>query len=419
MNLLRVSWRNLWHRPFSTAVSVLLMLLGVSMVSLILQLSNQLEAQFTKNIAGIDMVIGAKGSAKQLILSSIYHIDAPTGNIPKADVDRIFKNPMIKTAIPLAYGDSYKGFKIVGTTHSYFTHFETELEQGKLFEENLEVVLGATVAQRLQLKIGDHFHSTHGMEEADDEHVHEEHAYSVVGILKPTGLALDQLILSNVESVWQIHESEHNEENGTDAHEEHIDEIEHEHLEHIEDDHHKKEYTAVLVKFSSKMGMLMLPRLVNENPYLQAAMPSIEISNLIDQLGLGLKTLRLLAVLIIVISGISVFLSLLAALKERKYELAIMRSLGAHPLQLVLLVVYEALLIAIVSSGIGLVASRLMLLYLGAYLDENYHYSFNQIGLLIDEYWLVGLSLIIAIASALIPSILAFRINISKTLAED
>ncbi|MFY0674447.1 MAG: ABC transporter permease [Bacteroidia bacterium] len=396
MNLLRVSWRNLWHRPFSTAVSVLLMLLGVSMVSLVLHISSQLQGQFTKNIAGIDMVIGAKGSPKQLILSSVYHIDAPTGNILKSEVDDILKHPMIKTAIPLAYGDSYKGFKIVGTTKDYLSHFNAEIAEGEVFEESLEVVLGAKVAQRLGLKLGSYFHGTHGMEEADDEQVHAHHDYKVVGILKPTGLALDQLLICNVASVWDIHSEEH-----ATTHEQ------------------EREYTAVLIKFSNPMGMMMIPRTVNEKTNMQAAMPSIEISSLIDQMGLGVETLRLLALLIIIISGISVFLSLLAALKERKYELAIMRSLGAHPLQLVFLVIYEALLISVVSAFLGLLLSRFMLIYLGTYLDQNFHYNFDSIGILNEEYLLIGLALLIGFVAALVPSFMAFKVNISKTLSQD
>lgn len=396
MNLLRVSWRNLWHKPFSTAVSVLLMTLGVAMVALVLHLGEQVEGQFTKNLAGIDMVVGAKGSPKQLILSSIYHIDAPTGNISKSETDKILRHPMVKKAIPLAYGDSYKGYKILGTNQDYLEHFGAELSSGKQFDKNLEVVLGARAAERLGLGVGGHFHGTHGMEEADTEHAHEEHSYQVVGVLKESGLAIDQLILCNIGSVWQIHEDE-----------------DHRHEEHEE------EYTAVLVSFTSPMGMMMLPRLINEQSKLQAALPSIEINSLIHQMGLGIETLRLIALLIIVISGISVFFSLLSALKERKYELAIMRSLGAHPLQLVLLVVYEALLISIVSSIIGIVTSRGLLMVLSNYLDENYHYYFDKWHLLPEEYWLVGLTVLIGIAASLIPSFIAFRTNISKTLAED
>lgn len=395
MNLLRVSWRNLRHKPLNTAVSVLLMTLGVTMVSLVLHLGKQIENQFLKNTTGIDMVIGAKGSPKQLILSSIYHIDAPTGNISVAAVEKILRHPMVKSYIPMAFGDSYKGYKILGTTTDYIAHYEGELGEGRLYEKELEVVLGARVAKRLGLSIGDHFHGTHGMEELDTEHTHEGHSYQVVGMLKPSGLVIDQLIMCSVSSVWQIHDEEHA---STEK---------------------EKEYTSVLVRFRSPMALMSLPRLVNKESELQAALPSIEINSLIHQMGLGIETLRLLAMLIISISGLSVFFSLLSALRERKYELALMRSLGAHPLQLCLLVVYEALLIAILSVVVGLVLSRALLTILSNYVADTYHYYFNEWALINDEYWLIGLTLLIAFAASLIPALMAFRVNISKTLSDN
>lgn len=398
MNLLRVSWRNLRHKPLNTAVSVLLMTLGVTMVSLVLHLGLQIENQFLKNTAGIDMVVGAKGSPKQLILSSIYHIDAPTGNIPVKEVQKILRHPMVKSYIPMAFGDSYKGYKILGTKTAYIEHYEGTIAKGQLYEKDLEVVLGARVAQRLGLGIGDHFHGTHGMEEKDTEHTHEGHSYQVVGVLKGSGTVLDQLILCSVGSVWQIHDEGH--DHG------------------VEDGAHEKEYTSVLVKFTSPMGMMALPRLVNQQTQMQAALPSIEINSLIHQMGLGIETLQLLAFLIISISGLSVFFSLLSALKERKYELALMRSLGAHPLQMCLLVIYEALLIALISLGIGLLLSRGLLTLLSGYVEDNYHYYFDQWGLIGEEYWLSGLTLLIALAASLIPAAMAFRVNISETLSD-
>ena len=397
MNLLRVSWRNLRHKPFSTSVSVLLMTLGIAMVSLVIHLGRQIEDQFLKNIAGVDMVVGAKGSPTQLILSSIYHIDAPTGNISKREVEQVLKNPMVESMIPLAYGDSYKGYRILGTTPAYLELYQGSLEEGRSIKADLEVVIGATVAERLGLQVGSHFHGTHGMNEEDTEHQHESHAYQVVGVLERSGLVIDQLIISNIESVWEIH-NEHQHEEGEEK---------------------EPEYTAVLVSFKNPMGMMMVPRLVNEKTTLQAALPSIEVNALIHQLGFGISTLRLLAILIIVISSISVFLSLLSKLKERKYELALMRSLGAHPLQLCLLLLYEGLLIALVSAIAGLITSRVLLLIISGYIDNNFHYTIQNVGLVSEEYWLFGTSLLIALVASMVPAIIAFRIDISKTLAED
>lgn len=394
MNLLRVSWRNLRHKPFATSVSVMLMTLGVAMVSLVIHLSYQIENQFKKNTAGIDMVVGAKGSPKQLILSSIYHIDAPTGNIDKEEVEKVLNHSLVESWVPLAFGDSYKGYKILGTTEDYLDLYSAEMAEGRRFAKNLEVVLGSVVAERLGLRLGDHFHGTHGMNEADTEHSHEGHSYSVVGILEVSGLVVDQLIMCNIPSVWEIH----NEGGETQA---------------------PKEYTSALVSFKSPMGQIMLAPLINKNTNLQCALPAIEINSLIHQLGFGIDTLRLLALLIIIISSISVFLSLLSKLRERKYELALMRSLGAHPLQLCLLLLYEGLLIAIVSGVAGIVSSRVLLLVISGYIDDNFHYSIQNMGFMPDEWWLLASALGIALVASLIPAIIAFKIDISKTLAED
>ncbi|MBI3143430.1 MAG: ABC transporter permease [Bacteroidetes bacterium] len=390
--MVKVAWFNLWHKPFSAIVSIMLMVLGVGMVSLVLHLGNQIEGQFTRNLGGVDMVVGAKGSPKQLILSAMYHIDAPTGNIPRLEAERIMKHPMLEAAVPLAYGDSYKGFKILGTTPGYFSLFDAELAQGVLNDKNMEVVLGHRAAHALGLGLGGHFHGTHGTEEADEEHVHHGHAYEVVGILKPTGLAIDQLIICNIGTVWEIHGGA---DEGAD-----------------------QEYTAVLAKWKGPMAMLTLPRLINTQTSMQAALPSIEISSLIDQLGIGIRTLESLAWLIIVVSGLSVWLSLLGALRERRYELAIMRSLGAHPVQLFALVMVEASMIAIMASVGGLVLSRLLLWYLSLYMAETYHYELAGFVLMAKEIWLVALSMAVALCAALTPAALAYRTNVTKILSE-
>ena len=119
MNIRRLAWKNIIYNHFNTILSILLMTFGVGIISLLLLLNNQIDKQLQNNLRGIDMVIGAKGSPLQLILSSVYHIDNPTGNISFKEVEKLTKNPMIDFTIPLSYGDSYNGFRIVGTTSQY------------------------------------------------------------------------------------------------------------------------------------------------------------------------------------------------------------------------------------------------------------------------------------------------------------
>ena len=160
MTINRLSWINIIRNPFNTILSLLLMSFGIGIISLILLLNQSIEDKLRGNLNGIDMVIGAKGSPLQLILSSIYHIDNPTGNILIEDVNKIKSNPMIESTIPLSFGDSYKGFRIVGTTHAYPQLFKVNFNVGKLWHKSMQIVVGSDVAEACQLKIGSTFFSS-------------------------------------------------------------------------------------------------------------------------------------------------------------------------------------------------------------------------------------------------------------------
>ncbi|MEO0779927.1 MAG: ABC transporter permease, partial [Bacteroidota bacterium] len=185
MNLLRLSWKNLTYKPLNLGLSLLLFALGTGLVSLLFLLEKQLEDQFEKNLAGVDLVIGAKGSPLQLILSSMYHIDSPTGNISVQEARPFLnpKHPLIAEAIPLSMGDSYRSHRIIGTDASILAFYEAELVEGRLWSRNFEVTLGARAARELGLRIGDTFQSSHGLVQNDDL-IHDDVApFVVVGIL--------------------------------------------------------------------------------------------------------------------------------------------------------------------------------------------------------------------------------------------
>jgi putative ABC transport system permease protein len=391
-------------RPLSTSLSLILLALGVGIISLILQINHRIQAQLDNNLRGIDMVMGAKGSPLQLILSAVYHIDDPTGNISLREAGKLQHNRLVASSVPLSYGDSYQGFRIVGTTHQYPELYAATLAQGRLWQKPLEVTLGAGVAQQLKLKPGDTFSGAHGLSEGGE--THEEHAYRVVGILNYSNSVLDQLILTATESVWQVHQHEH--AGG-----------EHNHGEAEEEDTTagEQEITAMLVKFRSPMGMLQLPRMINENTTMQAAVPAYEISRLFNLMGVGLETLRTLAVVIMVVSGLSVFISLYNALKDRKFELALMRTYGASRGQLVWLVVQEGVLLTLLGFVLGILGSRLGLWLTTELVAANYHYDFTSWVWLPEESRLLLAALALGLLASLLPALKAFNINISKTLA--
>jgi putative ABC transport system permease protein len=381
------------------------MTFGVGVISLLLLLNNQIEQQLQSNLRGIDMVVGAKGSPLQLILSSVYHIDNPTGNIPYKEANKLDKNPLVDFTIPLSFGDSYNGYRIVGTTHQYTELYEVSLKEGRLWNRSLEVVLGSTVAEIHQLKIGDTFYGTHGLVEGG--HVHDDYAYEVVGILKASYSTLDQLILTKSESVWKVHNHQTIEEEHDyhtcdhDDHDHHTcnhDNHDHEHDEIVAETYSIPEdamITALLVKFKSPVGFIQLPRKVNETTSLQAAVPALEISRLTSLLGFGVQTINTIAFIIIIVSGLSIFISLYNSLKKRRYELALMRVHGATKWQLVKLVLQEGMILSVLGAIFGLLISRITLFSMSLFVEHKYAVNSFQFNLISEEIWLIPIALVI------------------------
>jgi putative ABC transport system permease protein len=163
MSLLGLSLAYIRARAQNAALNLALLALGVGTIVLLLLFSAQLEERLTRDARGFDLVIGGKGSPLQLILSSIYHVDFPTGNIPLAEAEQWTAHPLVAEAIPLALGDSLAGFRIVGTEHGYAEHYSAELAEGRLWKEPFEATLGAVVAAQTGLAVGDSFVGSHGL----------------------------------------------------------------------------------------------------------------------------------------------------------------------------------------------------------------------------------------------------------------
>ncbi len=422
MNIFKLSVKNIVDRPLNTFLSLLLLALGVGLISLVLHISTIVEEQFEKNIKGIDMVTGAKGSPLQLILSSVLHIDDPTGNIELVEAKKLMQHPLVKKAIPLSYGDSHKGYRIVGTERSYLDLYEAKVAKGKIWEKSFEVTVGASVAKVLELDIGDHFFSTHGLVSVETAPGHEEHPFTVVGVLEPTNSVIDQLILTSLESVWEVHDhgNEHQESDDEHEKEEHMPHDDHE--MHEEEHNHRyeedKEITALLVKFRSPLGTIQIPRQINENTNMQAAVPSYEISRLFNLLGIGVETLKVLALAIILVSGISVFISLYNSLKERVYEMALMRTFGASKWQVFTLVVNEGLILSFLGFVFGTLGCYMALAILSHLSNNSFVFSFLDIINSKDTFFLFLLTIGVGVFSSIIPAFKALRVNISKTLGE-
>ncbi|MDB4539016.1 MAG: ABC transporter permease [Saprospiraceae bacterium] len=441
MNNIKLAWKNLTNKPLNMMLSLVLFALGVGMISMIFLIENQVQEKFDKNLAGISLVIGAKGSPLQMILCNMYHVDDPTGNVKIKDVKPFLsgRNPLIDKAIPLSLGDSYKGFRIVGTTQDYPELYDVKTAKGKIWKDNFEANIGADVAKIANLKIGDTFYSTHGFL-SDGMNGHEHGQFKVVGIFQKSNSVIDQLILTTTQSIWEVHDNHDHEEEAlveesTDNHEghDHAEGDDHAHDHNHEGHDHAasqkplieevdQEITSILIKFkeSSKKSFQALTMLrgINENTEVMAASPAIELNRLYDNMSLGESFLRNLAMIIVFVSGLSIFISLFSSLRDRKYELALMRVMGATPTKLFFLIILEGLLLAVIGYVIGIILSHLGMSVFAGQMEDKYHYSFTAAKFLKEEFYLLGGALFIGFVAAVIPAYQAFRTDISQTLTE-
>lgn len=415
MSLFILVWNYLKARPLNTAINIILLSLGIAVITILLLVNNQLSKKITENSRGIDLVVGAKGSPLQLILCNIFHVDFPTGNIRLSEAERIARNRLVKKAIPLALGDSYKSYRIIGTTREYADLYKAELARGDWWKNTLEVNLGAVVQEQTQLRIGDQFASSHGL--TLEGHAHDEHRYIVTGILKKSNTVLDNIILTNIESVWEMHEEKR------EAPEEHEltkldDSVEPSRLvPSVAAGDSIREITSMLIQYRSPLGAVQLPRLVNSQSSMQAASPAFETARLFSILGVGVDILMGFAYVLIAISGLSIFIALYNSLKERRYDMAIMRSMGATRSRLFLSILLEGGILTFIGCVAGLLMGHGVLVSLNAMVEQTQKAGITGIAFYSQEWIILGASLLLGLLCALIPAVQAYRTDISKVLA--
>ena len=446
MNILRLSWKNIISKPLPSLLSMLLLAVGLS-TAIILKLT---EHQLTENINNtgkdVKLVIGAKGSRLQLVLSSVFQIDNPTGNINYGFYTLLKRNRMIKEMIPVSMGDSYKRKRIVGTNHDYIRLFSGKLMDGVLFEKPLEATIGSVVASELGLKVGDEFVGGHGMEEV--LHSHDEYKYKVVGVLDRSGSVLDNLILTPVQTVWIMHAG-HNDDSeytleGTEeaAHDEHEhaheeiledslpqkhEEHNHEHHEHAElnleellanIDPKDREITAILfpnLSGNAKIGVL---NNANNQPNMMAVDPAPEIALLKNKLTPFVSIIIAISWFITVIAMFSVFIGLLNSLRGRKYEIALMRVLGASKAKVLVSILFEGIILSVLGYLLCLVLSHAGMELIGNWMQNEYQYEFTGWIFLNSELIYLLVAIAIGLVSALIPAYKAYNTDISETLSK-
>lgn len=412
MNIVLLVWNYLKARPLNTAINILLLSLGIAVITILLLFNNQVAKKLSENTKGIDLVVGAKGSPLQLILCNIFHIDFPTGNIKLNEAEKISRNRLIKSTIPLALGDSYQTFRIVGTTQMYAELYHAELAEGSWWKNNLEVTIGSNVQQHTKLRLNDEFNSAHGLTQGG--HAHNEHRYVVKGVMKKTNSVVDNLILTNIESIWQMHD------------EEEVDQV-HRTMDttfvpsalvpSIASSDSMKEITSMLIKYRSPLAAVQLPRIVNSQSSLQAASPAFETARVMSILGVGADIIKGFAYVLILISALSIFIALYNSLKERKYDMAVMRTMGASRTKLFVSILAEGGLLTFLGSVIGILMGHGVVIIFSSLLEEAQKTGITGIIFYPEEWIILGGSLLLGLLCAVIPALQAYRTDISRILA--
>jgi putative ABC transport system permease protein len=380
------------RRPLATLLVVVLAALGVAIAVLTLILSNELESRMRRDAEGVDLVVGAKGSPLQLVLAGVYHVDVAPGNIPYAALDRLRANRSVGEAIPLALGDSVAGFRIVGTESALARHYGAKLAAGAMFEEPMQAVLGSGVAKAAGLAVGATFAGTHGL--AAGGAAHDDDWYTVVGILAPTGRVVDRLVLTPVESVWDVHAS------------------------HQGTAHADRELTMILVRFATPLAAATLAREINAQSALVAASPALETARMFTVFGVGLDVVRAFAGVLVGASILLLFVALAQALEERRYDLAILRALGARRSDLVFVLMAESVALALAGAVLGVAIAHVAAASIGAWLPAAAPLASAAWRFSGNEGLVVALAVGGGILAACWPAWRASRLDVAATLSD-
>jgi putative ABC transport system permease protein len=456
---LQVAWRNVSARPIQTTVSALVVALAIALFVAVALLSDALQRGIIRasDPFGV-LVVGAKGSAQQLVLSTLLLQGNPVGNIPQHIFDDLAADPRTALVVPIAMGDNVGGARIIGTNENFFALRPSELEEpafqlasGRLFAADFEVVLGSRAAQGLGLREGDQFVPSHGVTPGLEQDVHGE-AHTVVGILQPSRTPYDNAAFTTVVSVQSVHaehadeehadeehadeehtdeehtdeehadeehaDEEHTDEEHTDeehADEEHTDE-EHADEEHADEEHADDQITAILVKPTGFIEQNELWQEFYTGTEAQAAFPGRELGGLFDLLNQGQTLLVWVGYLAAGMAGLTLFLAVYGAAGARERLLAIMRGLGANRQVIFQVVMFEAMWVAL----LGALAGR-ALGYGTAWLITQRLADESAIPLRVRYLpeletllWLLPLGL--GLVAGLLPAWQAYRVNVIEKL---
>ncbi|MHB9129660.1 MAG: ABC transporter permease [Armatimonadota bacterium] len=398
-------------RRVVTLVTILSVALGLGLATVVLILSRSTRETLQQETAYWDVIVGAKGSGLQLVLNGLYYLDAPVGNINTHVWEHLKGHPSVKAVVPITMGDNYFGVPIVGTTHDFFTDRTARngrpiLADGQYFARPMEVVIGADVARRQHLALGDKIVGSHGWGAGGAAHA--DQPYTVVGMLASTGSSLDRAIYTEYRSVWEIHQHHHHQEgHGHNAAAKHHDEA------HGEAHTQTQEVTSLLVRLTKPGRRYQFVEEVNADLPAMAAVPVDEINKVTVTFLNPMQNIMLaIAYLVAIVSALGILATLYLTIHQRRRDIAILRSLGATQGDIFRLITIEAAIIAGVGVLVGGLLGHGALAACASYCVREFGvapaaWEFTPVeGLIAVSIWGLG------ILAGLLPAVLAYRVPV-------
>ncbi|MDB2372965.1 ABC transporter permease [Psychrosphaera haliotis] len=423
----KLAKQSLISRRTSVLLTVLAITISVFVLLSVEHIRHQAKQSFNRTVSGVDLIVGPRTSQINLLLSSVFRIGDSSNAISQSSVEDLASHPMVSWVVPIALGDSHKGHRVMATTADYFQYFKfgakqpLTFKQGKVFKQHFDLVLGADIAEKYGYELGKEIVLSHGTGVTSFTH-HEQTPFTVVGILNRTGTPVDQTLHVSFEGLHHMHEEPQNEERDhedQDNHEEHENHDEaHEGDEAAVEHDHDHKVSAVFVGLKARFASLVMQKWANDykGEALSAIMPGVALSQLWRMVGSVETVLQVISILVLITTLIGLSTMLLATMRERTKEIAILRVLGASPVFIFMLIELEVFVITFIGCIAGalllwitlLAAEPLLASQLGLFIDTN---PISETSLIVLVFVLVG-----SLVMGLIPAINAYRHSLQANL---
>lgn len=413
--LLILAARSAWNRRLTLGMTLVAVALSVTLLLGVERVRHEARNSFALSVSGTDLVVGARTSAVQLMLYAVFRLGEASNNIRWQSYQAIAADPAVAWAIPLSLGDSHHGLPVLGTTGAYFEHFRygdgqpLSFAAGVPFSGLFETVLGAEVAERLGYRLGDRIVISHGMGDSGLAE-HDDKPFTVVGILARTGTPVDRTLHVSLEAIEAIH----------------LDwaggaplpglSIPAEHVRKF--DLQPKEITAALIGLKSRAAVFRLQRKINNHPGepLLAVLPGVALDQLWQMVGFAERTLLAVSAMVVVVGLAGLVAVILASLGERRRELAILRSVGARPGELFLLLSAEALFVTLLGALLGVALLALLTTLLAPLVQAHFGLSLSAHWVSSDELQLLAAVVAAGLLASLVPGYSAYRLSLADGL---